>query len=385
MKLIIDGRVKSIAVQVGPFTVFGQDKNTLDPNARAQRFDEVWDAGLRQAVEDSIKKRNIVSVDVVIERMRANRQTNHGESKAERYVNPKLTHFECTYHALCVAQVEQLDDENYAIDQLWFFTYTNKQPLRVCFEFDDQSQANEFHDLSKKLGMGAPALAKQVVLQAMNDHIMALQIRKEALAAEVGRLEEQARKSNIAFFTASLEELRKRLKTPFPETEGPTSWQTWIHQNAWLFGSRYGDPISKQKVGFSSIPDFIFPTFDGFLDILEIKLPSMRLLVKDSSHTDSFAWASELSHAIGQVVTYIHEVDMHQLEIVDKLKKRGTNLSAIRPRAFILAGRSDSWGDDERQAVRRLNYALHGIEVLTYDDLIERGEHLLSLYTRKLA
>jgi len=36
------------------------------------------------------------------------------------------------------------------------------------------------------------------------------------------------------------------------------------------------------------MPDFIFPTLDGFVDILEIKLPSKEVIVEDASHAGSW-------------------------------------------------------------------------------------------------
>ena len=34
----------------------------------------------------------------------------------------------------------------------------------------------------------------------------------------------------------------------------------------------------------------------------------------------------------------------------------------------------------EKEAFRKLNHSLHGIEVLTYTDLLKRGENLIKVY-----
>ena len=95
--------------------------------------------------------------------------------------------------------------------------------------------------------------------------------------------------SNLTHFTTRLSELQTRLNSTkgFHETKGDNSWQSWIFQNKWLFGTQYLPPIEKKKVGFDSIPDFLFPTFDGFLDIIEIKLPKFEVVRKDDSHAGS--------------------------------------------------------------------------------------------------
>lgn len=125
----------------------------------------------------------------------------------------------------------------------------------------------------------------------------------------------------------------------------------------------------------------MFPTSDGFVDILEIKKPSYKVIKQDKSHPGSFRWSKEANEAIGQVVNYLHEIELHQLEIAKKLKQElSLELSTIKPRAFIMIGRSDNWSDNEKEAFRRLNHSLHGIEVLTYNDLLRRGENLIKVY-----
>jgi uncharacterized protein (UPF0254 family) len=35
------------------------------------------------------------------------------------------------------------------------------------------------------------------------------------------------------------------------------------------------------------MPDYLFPTLDGFIDILEIKLPEDDVIIKDTNHIGS--------------------------------------------------------------------------------------------------
>jgi len=196
--------------------------------------------------------------------------------------------------------------------------------------------------------------------------------------------------SNIAFLQSKIDELKKRLnrKPDYLETAGKNSWQNWIRRNSWIFGARHRTLIEKQKVGFDSIPDYLFPTIDGFLDILEIKRPSHKAIVEDTSHAGSHIWSAKTNEAIGQVVTYLHEIELHQLSIQQKINEEypdlfdESNLSVIKPRAFILIGRSNEWEPKEKRAFRELNYSLHGIEVLTYDDLLTRGQHIVDMYSK---
>ena len=177
-----------------------------------------------------------------------------------------------------------------------------------------------------------------------------------------------------------LAELKQRLVESHPETTGPNSWQSWIYENHWLFGVNYQEPLEKQKINLSGVmPDYLFPRIDGFVDLLEIKLPTHKVITPDSSHPGSFRWTSETTKAIGQVVYYLSEIERQQLEIeaiiYDRLNR---SVSMLKPKASILIGNSEDWSSKERAGLRRLNHSLHGIEVLTYRELLHRGEAFLT-------
>lgn len=177
----------------------------------------------------------------------------------------------------------------------------------------------------------------------------------------------------------TVSELKRRLAQDFPETSGPNSWQSWIYENHWLFGVNYQEPLEKQKINLQGVmPDYLFPRIDGFVDLLEIKLPTHKVIALDSSHPGSFRWAAETTKAIGQVVFYLAEIERQQLEIEAHIYNRlNRSVSMLKPRAFILIGNSEDWSSQERAGLRRLNHSLHGIEVLTYRELIHRGEAFL--------
>jgi hypothetical protein len=202
------------------------------------------------------------------------------------------------------------------------------------------------------------------------------------LKAKVEELNKIVQSSAIAAYKNRLREFRDRLSEDIPETIGDRSWQNWIYNNRWLFGPQYGSPISKAQVGFHSIPDFLFPTPDGFIDILEIKLPKHEVIQESRSHRGAYRWSPEANEAIGQVVNYLYEMELHQLEIAKSIsQQRGFDFTTIKPRAFILIGLSTDWDLEKREALRKMNFSLHGIEVLTYTELFSRGEKLIKMYS----
>lgn len=173
-----------------------------------------------------------------------------------------------------------------------------------------------------------------------------------------------------------IDELKNRLQSTYPETSGEESWQKWIYRHNWLFGANYRKPIEKQKINLLGImPDYLFPTADGFVDILEIKLPSFEVIEEDKNHKGSWIWSKESNLAIGQVVNYLAEIERLRLEIERLI---GKEFSILKPRAYILIGRKNNWSDDKKEGLRKLNYSLHGIEILTYSDLIKRGDTFIA-------
>ena len=151
-------------------------------------------------------------------------------------------------------------------------------------------------------------------------------------------------------------------------------------------GIQYLRPIDNQRVGFDSIPDYLFPTLDGFIDVLEIKLPRHEVIKSDPSHPGSYAWSPEASKAIGQVVNYLYEMELNQLQLQKKInqkysKQLSREINVIKPRAFILIGMEDDWDGETKEAFRKLNHTLHGIQVITYTEIAKRGEYIVNLYS----
>lgn len=183
-----------------------------------------------------------------------------------------------------------------------------------------------------------------------------------------------------------IDQLRTRLASQFSETTGPDSWQRWIYANNWLFGINYVWSIEKAKVNVSgSMPDYLFLTADYFVDVLEIKLPSEDVIVEDKSHPGAYKWCPKTNEAIGQVVYYLGEVGRLQLELEREIERvYKIKVSLVRPRGFVLIGESDKWDAFKRDAFRNLNFSLHGVEVLTYSDLLKRGSAIAQMYKSEI-
>ena len=143
--------------------------------------------------------------------------------------------------------------------------------------------------------------------------------------------------------------------------------QQLLEKNWWMFGNEYGGLLGKRELALGTQQDFLVKrTADGFLEIIEIKRPlnCKDLIYKTNQDSRNRThYRQELSDAIAQVIDYIDEIDNDKYKIYFKEKE---DVGKIR--AKIIIGRD---GDEEqKRSLRSLNSALHGIEILTYDQLL---------------
>ncbi len=68
----------------------------------------------------------------------------------------------------------------------------------------------------------------------------------------------------------------------------------------------------------------------------------------------------------------LHEDAQHGLRGADQVR-------AYHPRAVIAVGRSVGWDEERLNALHGLNGRLHGITVMTYDQLLAQGERLIGI------
>jgi hypothetical protein len=149
----------------------------------------------------------------------------------------------------------------------------------------------------------------------------------------------------------------------------PSATETDVHNFIeaknpfWLFGLEYlgfdskvGFPPKKPVFWF----DLMLHRMDGFHDLVELKGPNERLFDRRTSRRAKLN--TKLSEALGQVIAY--------LEACDRTRKAGL----FKPKALIVIGTKKT--DDPRQR-RLLASHLANVEVLTYSQLVQRGDQLL--------
>ncbi|MFP9098212.1 Shedu anti-phage system protein SduA domain-containing protein [Flavobacterium sp. RHBU_24] len=155
-------------------------------------------------------------------------------------------------------------------------------------------------------------------------------------------------------------------------------FQNWIEHNLWTLGIDYVKKHPARLISLESESDLIMETTDGFIDLIELKRPNLKLFKYDLSHKSYFP-SVDLSKALGQCLLYLKALDEYKLNL-----ERTHKFRLLRPRIKIIIGRSKSFSDEEYEALRMLNSTLNHIQIITYDYLHMCGENIISYYSEEI-
>jgi hypothetical protein len=151
-------------------------------------------------------------------------------------------------------------------------------------------------------------------------------------------------------------------------------YQDWLEAHTWALGNLYVRRDSVRRVSASDDVDILLESAgNGLRDVYELKRADMPVLQYDREHKTSY-WAHPVTKAIGQCHRYLDVLH-------DKLRnglEDHPEIVAYHPRAFIIIGRSNTWSRRELYALHGLNARLHGITVMTYDQLLAQCRALLT-------
>jgi hypothetical protein len=158
-----------------------------------------------------------------------------------------------------------------------------------------------------------------------------------------------------------------------------TQITNFLKNNLWLFGSEYILFSNDNKINDENIADILPINLENFINIIEVKLPTEKLFNYDESHNNYYP-THNLSKAISQTQNYIYN-----LEKINNNEDFSGNHKIVRPRATIIYGSSNKLTEKELEYLRILNASYHDINIITYQQLIDKAESLLDykLQTQK--
>lgn len=146
-------------------------------------------------------------------------------------------------------------------------------------------------------------------------------------------------------------------------------WQRFFERNDWILGSDVIELLDTRALGEHEVTDLPFKGVDGFLDIIELKLPSVEIWTKDNIPR------SEVTIAIMQCARYLRTAET---KANDHAKMKELGCEIIKPRITLIIGRSNGWSDEQRDQLRILNASLHDISILTFDHVLKRAEKMVA-------
>lgn len=170
-----------------------------------------------------------------------------------------------------------------------------------------------------------------------------------------------------------------------PDVREVADIQAKLKTMPWVFGPEYVG-YDYRRAG-EEMPDGRLKRVDGLSDILEVKLPSEEVLRADSRGRRYIA--PKCSESLGQLVSYLeYYLSENQTERNDETGEEipeDTLGKYYRPKGILLIGRrhmlnmtanrTSMTSDALPKYMRRQMAYFHGLEVFTYDDLLERARN----------
>lgn len=140
----------------------------------------------------------------------------------------------------------------------------------------------------------------------------------------------------------------------------------FLKNNLWMFNNDYVFFSENNAINSQNILDLVPTTHDGFVDIIELKLPTVTILHYDKSHKNYYP-SAELTRAISQCMNYIFEMEKLTIE----------HSNYFKPKATIIIGNSKESNNDEIKFLRLLNSSYHNIKIYTFQQLLIKAENSL--------
>ncbi len=161
--------------------------------------------------------------------------------------------------------------------------------------------------------------------------------------------------------------------------ENEVEIQKFLKENIWMFGNDYVHIVENGKINAQNILDMVPQDFESYIDVIEVKLPTEKLFHFDESHKNYYC-SSKLTKATAQTQNYIYELEgISQSEEY----QRDNNCKIVRPKGIILFGSVEPLNEDEKRYLRILNSSYHNLQIITYQQLLEKAKNTLALLKSK--
>jgi hypothetical protein len=166
--------------------------------------------------------------------------------------------------------------------------------------------------------------------------------------------------SSIVLTQRLIDEFRDLIIANMAEKE----YQRFLEQHPVFLDPLAAEVYPQASLGLEYVTDFVLRRHDDRYTVVEIEKPQDRIF------TTSNDFASQFSHAIGQVLDF-------QGWIADNVAYAQRRLPFIEnPRGLLVMGRWSDLTDLQKAKLRRWSTNSRHLDIITYDELLARARHL---------
>jgi len=192
------------------------------------------------------------------------------------------------------------------------------------------------------------------------------------LRTEFEKFRSDLLKNDVPGLRTDLEEFKQLLDSSRNEADV----QDWIENHVWILGPEYIN-AQPQRIEHGGRKDFFVQRYDMFIDYIEIKKPSDKIFVRGGTGpSTSPSPSSVLKNAIAQMIDYLERSAAYS-----SADFYVGGEFVFKPKGIIIIGRTE---ESEKIRLRKLNSYLHGIEILTFDDLYQKAKNMLAFLSQKI-
>ncbi len=151
-------------------------------------------------------------------------------------------------------------------------------------------------------------------------------------------------------------------------------FQRLLDRNWWMLGGRYVERVPQRRWTERDTVDMLLRRADGYFDVIELKRSELDSGMFKRDH-GRYIVSSVVNDAVNQAAHYMSEIESRRDTLL-----RNYKVDLYKLRAKVIMGYIEDAEEDEelkRQALRMYNSHLHSIEVITYDELVRIGEHVI--------
>ncbi|MCL2568510.1 MAG: DUF4263 domain-containing protein [Oscillospiraceae bacterium] len=211
------------------------------------------------------------------------------------------------------------------------------------------------------------------------------------------RFQQYSRLTELEQFEVVNSELRQMLNDA--ENIDEATWQEKICDIIRVLYPKYIASVREMKIHgadkHDKKPDFLLVDANGYVDVMEIKKPSVQILSEQPIYRNNYISTREFVGTVQQIEKYIYCL-RHWGETGEKCLSEDKKLMAIlpdgllpkiiNPQGILLLGRSNNFKEQRERDFELIKRQYRNVaDIMTYDDLVWRVQNIIGALRKSIA